>query len=116
MAFTAYHNINTATDGTEIQLVQYGNNASNIKSILLTNIDSAAITASLYLQDFATGTKYYIIYGVSLPVGTSLLLDSDDMLAFNNNQKVFLAIKCLAQQRLRPSACPGRILILGDAK
>jgi len=85
MAFIPFHNINTATDGKEIQLVDYGDNASNIKSILLTNIDTAAITASLYLQDFATGTKYYIIYSVSLPVGASLLLDSDDMLKFNNS-------------------------------
>jgi hypothetical protein len=85
MAFTPFHNINTATDGTEIQLVDYGDNGSSIKSILLTNIDSAAITASLYLQDFATGTKYYIIYSVSLPVGASLLLDSNDMLKFDNN-------------------------------
>ena len=85
MAFTPFHNINTATDGKEIQLVDYGDNGSSIKSILLTNIDSAAITASLYLQDFATGTKYYIIYSVSLPVGASLLLDSNDMLKFDNN-------------------------------
>jgi len=85
MAFTPFHNINTATDGKEIQLVDYGDNANNIKSILLTNIDDDAITASLYLQDFATGTKYYILYSVSLPVGASLLLDSDDMLKFNNS-------------------------------
>ena len=80
MAFTAFHNINTATDGVDIQLINYGENASNIKSILLTNIDNAAITASLYLQDFSTGTKYYLLYEVSLPVGASLLLDNDDML------------------------------------
>ena len=61
MAFTAFHNINTATDGVDIQLINYGENASNIKSILLTNIDNAAITASLYLQDFSTGTKYYLL-------------------------------------------------------
>jgi|TARA_Y100000401_G_scaffold58497_1_gene46321 hypothetical protein len=85
MAFTAFHNINTATDGVDIQLINYGENASNIKSILLTNIDNAAITASLYLQDFSTGTKYYLLYEVSLPVGASLLLDNDDMLKFNNN-------------------------------
>lgn len=87
MAFIPFHNINTATDGTEVQLVDYGDNASNIKSILLTNIDSADITASLYLQDFTTGTKYYIIYSVELPVGGSLLLDSDDMLKFNNGSE-----------------------------
>tara|TARA_B100001939_G_scaffold254855_1_gene221759 strand:+ start:960 stop:1283 length:324 start_codon:yes stop_codon:yes gene_type:complete len=88
MAFTAFHNINTATDGTEVQLINYGERVS-LKSVLLTNIDSAAITASLYLQDFSTGTKYYLLYEVSLPVGASLLLDSDDMLKFNNSSTGF---------------------------
>lgn len=88
MAFTAFHDINTATDGTEIQLINYGERVS-LKSVLLTNIDSAAITASLYLQDFSTGTKYYLLYQVSLPVGASLLLDSDDMLKFNNSSTGF---------------------------
>jgi hypothetical protein len=88
MAFTAFHNINTATDGTEIQLINYGERVS-LKSVLLTNIDNAAITASLYLQDFSTGTKYYLLYQVSLPVGASLLLDSDDMLKFNNSSTGF---------------------------
>ena len=83
MAFTAFHNINTATDGTDVQLINYGERVS-LKSLLLTNIDSAAITASLYLQDFSTGTKYYLLYEVSLPVGASLLLDNEDMLSFNN--------------------------------
>tara|TARA_R110002096_G_scaffold209059_2_gene395917 strand:+ start:142 stop:468 length:327 start_codon:yes stop_codon:yes gene_type:complete len=85
VAFKAYHNINTATDGVNIELIPVGDNASNIKSILLTNIDSAAITASLYIQDSTTGDKYYMLYGTSLPVGASLLLDSDDILGFNNS-------------------------------
>ena len=84
MAFTAFHNINTANDGIDIQLINYGERVS-LKSLLLTNIDNAALTASLYLQDFSTGTKYYLLYEVSLPVGASLLLDNDDMLKFNNN-------------------------------
>ena len=88
MAFTAFHNINTANDGTDVQLINYGERVS-LKSLLLTNIDSAAITASLYLQDFSTGTKYYLLYQVSLPVGASLLLDSDDMLKFNNSSTGF---------------------------
>ena len=88
MAFTAFHNINTATDGTDVQLINYGERVS-LKSLLLTNIDSADITASLYLQDFSTGTKYYLLYEVSLPVGASLLLDSDDMLKFNNSSTGF---------------------------
>ena len=85
MAFKAYHNINTATDGVDVELIPVGDNADSIKSILLTNIDSAAITASLYIQDSSTGDKHYMLYGTSLPVGASLLLDSDDMLGFNNS-------------------------------
>jgi len=84
MAFTAYHNINTATDGVNVELIANGENISNLKSILLTNIDSAAITASLYIQDSSTGTKYYFLYSTSLPVGASLLLDND-MLKFDNS-------------------------------
>ena len=85
MAFTAYHDINTATDGINVELIPLGENISSIKSILLTNVDSAAITASLYLQGSSANTKYYFLYGVSLPTGVSLLLDSNDMLGFNNN-------------------------------
>ena len=85
MAFTAYHNINTATDGVNIQLIAVGENTNSIKSILLTNIDNAAITADLYIQDSSTDTKYYFLYNTSLPVGASLLLDSNDMLGFDNS-------------------------------
>jgi hypothetical protein len=85
MAFKAYHNINTATDGVDVELVPVGSNAYSIKSILLTNVDSADITDDLYIQDSSTGDKHYMLYGTSLPVGASLLLDSDDMLGFNNS-------------------------------
>ena len=89
MAFTALHNINSATDGDEIELVAVGENASNIKSILLTNVDTAAITVDLYIYDGSTNTKYHLLFGTSLPVGASLLLDNSDMLAFNNNTNGF---------------------------
>tara|TARA_A100001201_G_scaffold51_2_gene209 strand:- start:1591 stop:1917 length:327 start_codon:yes stop_codon:yes gene_type:complete len=89
MAFTAFHNINSATDGDEIELVAVGENASNIKSILLTNVDTAAITVDLYIYDSSTNTKYHLLFGTSLPVGASLLLDNSDMLAFNNNTNGF---------------------------
>ena len=89
MAFTAFHNINSATDGDEIELIAVGENASNIKSILLTNVDTAAITVDLYIYDGSTNTKYHLLFGTSLPVGASLLLDNSDMLAFNNNTNGF---------------------------
>ena len=84
MAFIPFHNINTATDGTDIELVAAGDNASNIKSITLTNIDTTKLTASLYIYDSSSNTMYYLIYNVVLPIGATLLLDSDDMLSFNN--------------------------------
>jgi len=85
MAFTPFHNINSATNGTEVELVAPGDTKTKIKSVLLTNIDSAAITASLYLLDQSTGVRYYIVYGVSLPVGASLLIDEDDVLSYDTS-------------------------------
>ena len=89
MAFTALHNISSATDGEEVELIAAGDNASNLKSILLTNVDTAAITVDLYIYDGSTNTKYHLLFGTSLPVGASLLLDNSDMLAFNNNTNGF---------------------------
>ena len=89
MAFTALHNISSATDGEEVELIAAGDNASNIKSILLTNVDTAAITVDLYIYDASTDTRYRLLFGTSLPVGASLLLDSNDMLAFNNSVNSF---------------------------
>ena len=84
MAFTAFHNISSATDGVEVELVPVGEGASDLKSILLTNVDTAAITVDLFIQDASTNTKYHLLYNVSLPLGASLLLDDSDMLSFNN--------------------------------
>ena len=89
MAFTALHNIDSSTDGQEVELIPVGSNASNIKSILLTNVDSAAITVDLYIFDASTSTRYHLLFGTSLPVGASLLLDNSDMLAFNNASNGF---------------------------
>ena len=84
MAFTALHSIDSSTDGQEVELIAVGDNANNIKSILLTNVDTAAITVDLYIYDSSTDTRYHLLFGTSLPVGASLLLDNSDMLAFNN--------------------------------
>mgnify|MGYP003131734724 FL=1 len=89
MAFTALHNIDSSVDGQEVELIARGENAGNLKSILLTNIDSAAITVDLYIFDASTGTKYHLLFGVSLPVGASLLLDNSSMLSFNNTSNGF---------------------------
>ena len=85
MAFKRFHSINSATDGTEVELVAAGDTKSKITSVLLTNIDNADITASLYLLEQSTGTRYYIIYNVSLPVGASLIIDDEDVLDYNTS-------------------------------
>ena len=89
MAFTAFHSINSATDGQEVELIAAGDNPNNIKSILLTNVDSAAITVDLFLQEAFGDTRFHLLFGVSLPVGVSLLLDDSNMLAFNNKTEGF---------------------------
>jgi hypothetical protein len=89
MAFTALHSIDSSTDGQEVELIAVGDNANNIKSILLTNVDTAAITVDLYIYDSSTDTRYHLLFGTSLPVGASLLLDNSDMLAFNNTLSGF---------------------------
>ena len=89
MAFTALHNIDSSTDGQEVELIAVGDNANNIKSILLTNVDTAAITVDLYIYDSSTDKRYHLLFGTSLPVGASLLLDNSDMLAFNNTSSGF---------------------------
>ena len=85
MAFVPFHSIDSSIDGTEIELIAAGENVSSIKSVLLTNTDSHDLNVSLYIQDSKTGNKFYMLYLVSLPQAMSLLLDSNDMLAFNNS-------------------------------
>jgi len=86
MAFTAYHNINGA-NGVNAELLAPGDNASNIKSILFTNVDNADITLSLFIQnDPSSGSTstFYLIHTLGIPQNTSLLLDDKDLLKFDN--------------------------------
>ena len=89
MAFVPFHSIDSSTDGTEIELIAAGENVSSIKSVLLTNTDSHDLNVSLYVQDSQTGNKFFMLHLVSLPQKMSLLLDRDDMLAFNNSSSGF---------------------------
>tara|TARA_R100000808_G_C2138499_1_gene146528 strand:- start:1506 stop:1835 length:330 start_codon:yes stop_codon:yes gene_type:complete len=86
MAFTAYHNINGA-NGVNQTLLDPGDDANNIKSILFTNIDNETVTVSLFIQDDPSSgstSTFYILKTVDIPQSTSLLLDNPKMLAFNN--------------------------------
>ena len=88
MAFTPYHNIN-GSNGVDVELLRPGDNASNIKSILITNIhDTADATVSLFIQNSPTAaaaSTFYMLHTVAIPSDTSLLLDNSSMLSFNNS-------------------------------
>ena len=45
--------------------------------------------SDLYIYDASSDTRYHLLFCTSLPVGASLLLDSNDMLAFNNSVNSF---------------------------
>ena len=88
MAFTPYHNI-SGSNGVDVEFLRPGDNASNIKSILITNIHATAdATVSLFIQDSPTAaaaSTFYMLHTVAIPSDTSLLLDNSSMLSFNNS-------------------------------
>jgi len=90
MAFTAYHNI-TGSTGVDVELLAVGDNASSVKSILITNTHvSADATVSLFIvklsQNATAQELYYILHTIAIPSDTSLLLDNPNMLAFDNTE------------------------------
>ena len=87
MAFTAYHNID-GSDGVNVELLARGDNASNIKSILITNTTAGSANVSLYIQDqpsSAVAKTYYLCKDITIPIRSSLLLDDTNMLSFDNS-------------------------------
>jgi len=89
MAFTGYHNI-TGSTGVHVELLAPGDNAGNIKSIMLTNTGEADATVSLSVAKLSSSSitsaeTYYLLHTVAIPADTSLLLDDSNILAFNNS-------------------------------
>tara|TARA_R100000697_G_scaffold27700_1_gene36557 strand:+ start:415 stop:723 length:309 start_codon:yes stop_codon:yes gene_type:complete len=90
MAFTARHNI-ASTLTTD--LIQAGDNAGNIKSILLTNVD-ASTTVSVDLILHNNNQDFNIIKNTIIPAGTSLELDTRDIKIDTSTNNDTLRIKC----------------------
>ena len=90
MAFTARHNITSAliTD-----LIQAGDNAGNIKSILLTNVD-ASTTVSVDLILHNNFKDHHIVKNTIIPAGASLELDTRDIKIDTSTNNDTLRIKC----------------------
>ena len=84
MAFTAYHYLNGSTT-VKNTLLAAGDGANNIKSITISNNRSGNIdhTLDLYLQK--DETIFYFLKNVYMPKGSTLHLDNESMLSFDNS-------------------------------
>ena len=90
MAFTARHNI-TSTLITDF--IQAGDNAGNIKSILLANIhDTTTVSVDLILNN--NFSDHHIIKNTIIPAGASLEIDTTDIRIDTSTGKDSLRIKC----------------------
>ena len=87
MAFVPYHNI-TGSTGITVELIKVGSKSGAIKSILITNIHASSdAVVTLFLQNNPTTREpesFNMLSTVSIPVATSLLLDNESMVSFNN--------------------------------
>jgi len=90
MALKARHNI-TSTLITD--LITAGDNAGDIKSILLTNVH-ATTANSVDLMLYNNYETHYIIKNVSIPGGASLELDLAKYRINTQKSKDSLRIKC----------------------
>ena len=89
MAFTARHNI-ASTLTTD--LIQAGDNAGSIKSILLTNVHaSTTVSVDLILNN--NNQDFNIIKNTIIPAGTSLELDTRDIKIDTSTNNDTLRIK-----------------------
>tara|TARA_R100001015_G_C4522613_1_gene91199 strand:- start:30 stop:356 length:327 start_codon:yes stop_codon:yes gene_type:complete len=85
MSFQNFYIINTATDGPVTTLIEQGQNVGNLKAIIITNTSGASKEISLFYQNDTEGVPYNLLFKQPFPAGGTLLLDSDDMIAFNNS-------------------------------
>ena len=90
MAFSPHYNI-TGSTGVSVELIAPGEDISNIKSILLTNIHATATaTVTLFIQNDpesngGTTNTFKLLNTVAIPSDTALLLDNQSMLNFKNS-------------------------------
>ena len=90
MAFTARHNI-ASTLITD--LVAAGENAGNIKYILLTNVNSSTtVSVDLILNN--NFSYHHIIKNTIIPAGAILEIDTTDIRIDTSTGKDSLRIKC----------------------
>jgi hypothetical protein len=88
MAFTPYHNID-GSNGVDVELIAPGENVGAIKSIMITNTHATAdATVTLFIENDPTAAAasiFKILSTVAIPSDTSLLLDNNTVLSFDNS-------------------------------
>ena len=76
MAFTARHNITTVLTQN---LVVAGDNAGNITSVHLANVDASDSVNVDLIVNGSRNSNHYIIKNVLMPSGTSLVIDTREI-------------------------------------
>tara|TARA_R100001224_G_scaffold76355_1_gene47207 strand:- start:143 stop:472 length:330 start_codon:yes stop_codon:yes gene_type:complete len=84
---TLQHNI---TSVKTVELLARGDKVSNAKIITFSNTDSSTdARIDLFLYDVANDKSYYILKGVELPKQTTLVLNQEDNIVFDNSRTGF---------------------------
>ena len=91
MAFTPNHNIVGATSRNNELVAINDLVKKKIRGIQITNIHASAVaTVDLYLfkdsTDTAVSETYYFLKNLQIPFRSTLILDDEDLLAFNSTQ------------------------------
>lgn len=82
---TLQHNITTVLTQN---LLAAGDNISNAKYISIANVHASSTTnVDLFLNK--GDNNYYLLKGVEIPSGTTLVLTKDDNIGFDNSSKGF---------------------------
>ena len=81
---TLQHNITTVLTQ---DLLTVGDNVSNVKYISIANVDSDSAIINLFLNK--GDNNYYLIKGYRLTPGSTLYLNKDNNIAFDNSTNGF---------------------------
>ena len=81
---TLQHNITTVLTK---ELLKVGDNVSSVKYISIANVDSDSAIVNLLLNK--ASNNYYLIKGYRLTPGSTLYLNKDNNIAFDNSNNGF---------------------------
>ena len=90
-----FYNI-TGSTGVTVELIAPTGPNISIKSILLTNIhDTTSATVTLFIEDSVVGKRsstYNLIHNITIPAGTSLLLDNSSIFRFDQKYGLYINV------------------------